>query len=152
MTKSKMLQSKYIFEKAMRYCAYQERSVSDVKKKLYEWKVRPEMANKVIKTLLEENFLDEERFARVFTGGKFRIKKWGKRKIIAALRAREIPDNIIQKGLEEIDEDEYIKTLISLIEKKKASLSKPQSQVNRSKVLNYALSRGFEKHLIFDYL
>ena len=93
----------YILDKARRYCAYQERCVFDLKNKLYEWKVRPDVSARIINTLEEENYLNEERFARVFAGGKFRIKKWGRNKIMAELRARKIPDLIIQIGLDEID-------------------------------------------------
>ena len=143
---------KYVYEKARGYCAYQERCVSEVKKKLYEWKVRPDVSQKIITTLEEENYLDEERFARVFAGGKFRIKKWGRNKIIAELRARRIPELIVQIGLEEIDEYEYIKTLRSLIEKKRSTFDDPGDITNRNKIYKFVLSRGFERHLILQHL
>ncbi len=142
----------YIFDKARRYCAYQERSVADLKKKLYEWKVRPEAARKIINRLEQENYLNEERFARMFAGGKFRIKKWGRNRIIAELRARQIPELVIQIGLEEIDEYEYIKTLRQIIEKKKTSFDDPECVSSKNKIYNFALSKGFEKHLILKYL
>ena len=126
--------------------------MSEVKKKLYEWKVRPEVSQKIITTLEEENYLDEERFARVFAGGKFRIKKWGRNKIIAELRARRIPELIVQIGLEEIDEYEYIKTLRSLIEKKRSTFDDPNDITNRNKIYKFVLSRGFERHLILQNL
>ena len=146
------IDQKYIYEKARSYCAYQERCVFEVKKKLYDWKVRPDVSQKIITTLEEENYLDEERFARVFAGGKFRIKKWGRNKIIAELRARRIPDLIVQIGLEEIDEYEYIRTLKSLIEKKRSTFSYPKDIINRNKIYKFVLSRGFERHLILKYL
>jgi regulatory protein len=141
----------YIMNKARRYCAYQERCVFDLKKKLYEWKVRPDVSAKIINTLEEENYLDEERFARVFCGGKFRIKKWGRNKIMAELRARKIPDLIIQIGLDEIDEHEYIKVLKETIDKKRSELGKPNDVVNKQKLFNFVLNRGFEKHLVLKY-
>ncbi|RLD38828.1 MAG: RecX family transcriptional regulator [Bacteroidetes bacterium] len=148
----KTTHTKYIFEKAKHYCAYQERSVFEVKNKLYLWKVRPEVARKIIKSLEEENYLNEERFARVFAGGKFRIKKWGRNKIIAGLRAKKISDPIIQIGLDEIDEYQYEKTLQEVIEKKKSSMDYQGSFNNRNKIFIFALSRGYEKHLILKYL
>ena len=148
----KALYSNYIIEKAKRYCAYQERSVSDVKLKLYEWRVKTNKVDKIIQTLLDENFLNEERFARLFASGKFRIKKWGKLKITAHLRAKMIHDYVILQALEEIDEEDYLNTLISLIAKKKLRMSEPESLSSRNKVLYYMLSRGFEKHLVFKYL
>ena len=146
------IEYKYVYEKARGYCAYQERCVSEVKKKLYEWKVRPDVSQKIITTLEEENYLDEERFVRVFAGGKFRIKKWGRNKIIAELRARRIPELIVQIGLEEIDEYEYIKTLRSLIEKKRSTFDDPNDITNRNKIYKFVLSRGFERHLILQNL
>ena len=148
----KTTHTKYIFEKAKHYCAYQERSVFEVKNKLYLWKVRPEVARKIIKSLEEENYLNEERFARVFAGGKFRIKKWGRNKIIAGLRAKKISDPIIQIGLDEIDDYQYEKTLQEVIEKKKSSMDYQGSFNNRNKIFIFALSRGYEKHLILKYL
>ena len=142
----------YVYEKARSYCAYQERCVWEVKNKLFEWKVRPEVAQKIINTLEEENYLNEERFARVFAGGKFRIKKWGRNKIISELRARRIPELIVQIGLEEIDEYEYEKTLHSLIEKKSKEFDNPKELVNRNKIYKFVLSRGFERNLIMKHL
>lgn len=144
----KATEHKYIYEKARRYCAYQERCVWDLKNKLYEWKVRPEVAQKIINTLEKENYLNEERFARVFAGGKFRIKKWGRNKISSELRARKIPELFVQIGLEEIDEYEYIKTLRALIEKKSKEFDDPKDVVNKNKIYNFVLSRGFEHDLI----
>ncbi|MDT8393008.1 MAG: regulatory protein RecX [Bacteroidales bacterium] len=142
----------YIFEKAKHYCAYQERCIADVRKKLVDWNVRPESIGKIIHLLLSEDYINEERFVRIFAGGKFRIKKWGRNKIYAALRARGIADNLIRLGLEEIDEEEYAQTLNALINKKKESLKDPASPDGRNKVIHYALSRGFERHLVFRYL
>lgn len=144
--------SNYIFEKAKNYCAYQERCIADVRKKLVDWKVNPESMNRIIHLLLSEDYINEERFARFFAGGKFRIKKWGRNKIYAALRAKGIPDILIHLGLDEIDEEEYAETLNALINKKKKSLKYPASPAGRNKVIHYALSKGFERHLVFRYL
>ena len=124
----------------------------ELKNKLHEWNVRPEVADKIIITLEAENYLDEERFARVFAGGKFRMKKWGKNKIIAELRVRKLPELIIQIGLDEINEFEYLKILKNIIEKKKAEFSEPDSFINRNKIYNFVVSKGYEKHLILKYL
>jgi len=144
--------STYLLNKARRYCAYQERCVYDLKKKLFEWKVRPEVANRIINTLEEENYLNEERFARVFAGGKFRIKKWGRNKIMAELRARKIPDLIIQIGLDEIDEHEYVKVLKDTIDKKISELGEIKSAGNKRKLYNFVLNRGFEEHLVLKFM
>ena len=146
------LQHKYILGKAKNYCAYQERSVFEMKNKLFEWKLRPDAIQKVINILEEENYLNEQRFARVFAGSKFRIKKWGRNKIIAELRARRVPDLMIQIGLEEINEYEYIKVLRETIEKKKLSFDNPDSTEVKQKIYNFALSRGFERFLILKHI
>jgi len=152
MAGNKDIQTRYIFEKARRYCAYQERSVFDMKQKLFEWNIRAEVAKKIITSLEDENYLNEERFARVYAGGKFRIKKWGRNKIIAALKAKRLPQLIIQIGLEEIDESEYLRTLKDFIDKKKNSFDMPDSVTARNKTYNCLVSRGYEKHLILKYL
>jgi regulatory protein len=148
----KALNTDYIIEKVKRYCAFQERCVFDVKKRLYEWKVNPQKSEKVIHKLLQENFVNEARFARVFVGGKFRIKKWGKIKITAQLRARKISEENIRLSMHEINEEDYINTLIQIMDKKRLSLKDPDNFTSKKKLVNYALSRGFEKDLIFKAL
>lgn len=148
----KNFQVNEIYDKAKRYCAYQERAVSDVVNKLRLWKVKQDTADRVIQALTDEEFLDDERYARVFASGKFRIKKWGKLKIRAELRSKRISDAIIQKALDEIDDAEYILVLQNTIAKKQVSLPEPKSPSGRNKVLNHALSRGFEQHLILRML
>jgi regulatory protein len=142
----------YILDKAKGYCAYQERCIADVRKKLSEWKVKTEAANKIIHQLQQEDYINEERYARVFAGGKFRIKKWGRKKIIASLRAKGIAEHHISIGLEEISEDDYLQALRSLIEKKRKSIKDPHSRTARNKLINYILSCGYESHLVFDNL
>jgi regulatory protein len=142
----------YILDKARHYCACQERCIYDVEMKMKQWKVRPALAAGIIKKLEEENFLNEERFARAFAGGKFRMKKWGRNKIIAALRAKKISGPAIQNALEDIDEQEYLKVLKKLIAEKKEKLSEPESIAAKNKIYNFAISRGFESPLILQHL
>ncbi|MEN8226071.1 MAG: regulatory protein RecX [Bacteroidota bacterium] len=152
MTASKGSHSDNILEKAKRYCAYQERAVSEVMKKLHEWKVKADNAGSIIEALREENFLDDERFATVFVSGKFSIKKWGRVKIRSELKLKKIPEEIIQKALGTINEEEYINALIAIIKKKKSSLADPENPGQRRKIINHALSKGYERHLIFKLL
>lgn len=142
----------YFMDKAKSYCAYQERCLSDIRKRLFDWRVNSQDAKKIIGQLIAEDFIDEGRFARIFTGSKFRIKKWGRKKIVAALRSKGIPDNIIEESLGEINEKDYHETLQLLISKKKSELKDTNPQVIRSKVVNFARSRGFEPDLIFKYI
>ena len=101
----------YLLHKAQQYCAYQERSLYEVKLKLTEWRAQEHVAEKIIKILREENYINEEQFAKSFAVGKFRQKQWGKNKIIFELKKKQIPDLIIQIGLQEIDETEYLNCL-----------------------------------------
>jgi regulatory protein len=142
----------YFLEKLRQYCACQERCTFDIEIKMKQWKVRPALAAGIIKKLEEENFLNEERFARAFAGGKFRMKKWGRNKIIAALRAKKISGPAIQNALEDIDEQEYLKVLKKLIAEKKEKLSEPESIAAKNKIYNFAISRGFESPLILQHL
>jgi regulatory protein len=139
-------------EKARQYCAYQERCISEVTKKLKEWDLETENIKSIITQLEKENYVDEDRFARVFAGGKFRIKKWGKNKITAALRMKKIPEECIQLGLKEIDDQEYIETMISIINKKKEEYNELDNVIIRNKLYNFVLSKGYEKHIILKYL
>lgn len=152
MVKASQERSDYLLEKAKHYCAIQERAASEVRKKLFEWKVRPDKINAILETLFKENYINELRFAKVFVSGKFRIKKWGRIKIKSELRARKISDHNIQLALQEIDEDEYLETLQDVINKKRSTLPEPLSYNNKAKVLNFAASKGYEKQLILELL
>ncbi len=98
------------------------------------------------------NYIDENRYARAFAGGKFRIKKWGRHKIRAEFRAKNIADEAIEAGLLEIDEDEYLGTLKKIIDQKKMEFIDTDNSINRNKIYTFALAKGFEKHLILIYL
>ena len=100
--------------KLMQYCAYRDRSHKEVEEKLREMRMIPAACEQIIIQLMQENFLNEERFARSFVRGKFRIKKWGRIKIKQELKFREISAPLIKIALTEIDEKEYLKTLTIL--------------------------------------
>ncbi|MEO8795403.1 MAG: regulatory protein RecX [Daejeonella sp.] len=138
--------------KAESFCAYQERAQQEVRNKLYEWGLYSNQVEQIISELIEDNFLNEERFAKSYVLGKFRIKKWGKIKIRQGLKLKKIGDKLISKSLNQIDGDDYIKTLETILEKKSAVLVEKDAFKKRYKLMNYALSKGFEKDLIFDVL
>ncbi len=99
--------------KLAQYCAYRDRSQKEVEDKLREMRMIPQACEQIIIELMREDFLNEERFARSFVRGKFRIKKWGKIKITQELKKKEISAPIIKLGLTEIDQAEYLKILES---------------------------------------
>lgn len=138
-----------LYFKAANYCAYQERSEQDVNQKLKQLEATSDEAQKIIDRLYDENFLNQERFAFSFTRGHFEYKKWGKLKISYALRSKGIPTALIEKALNQIEDETYRETLSKIILKKKDSLKKGLSkQEIAQKVWNFAASKGFESGLI----
>ena len=138
----------YILSKVRSFCAYQERCISEVEGKLREWKVGHKHAEKIIEQLIKEDYLDEERFARSFASGKFRINHWGKTKIIYELEKRQVPDLIIQIGLEEIDEAEYVETLKELLQRKNREISEKDPFKRKQKLIAFGAQKGYDYGLI----
>lgn len=133
-------------------CAYQERCHQEMRNKLYEWGLYPDAVENILANLITENFLNEERFAKAYAGGKFRIKKWGRIKIKIELKKRKLSDYCIKKGILEIDDKDYIKTLKEIIAKKSKEIKGGSLQVRNYKIVQYAASRGFEQDLIWDII
>ena len=149
--KRKVLTPDQAYAKIRQFCAFQERSHYEVKMKLSGYGISWADANPILSKLIEEGFLNEERFAAAFVGGKFRIKQWGRKKIEMELKKRHVSAYSISKALrEEIDLPAYEKTLMKLIEKKWTSLRAPGNTVfvKQSKTRQYLLMRGFEIDII----
>ena len=140
------------FLKMQNWCAYQERCQQDARNKLYEFGLWPDAVENIISSLIEANFLNEERFATQFVRGKHSIKKWGRIKIKMELKQKRVSEYCIKKGMQEIDETEYYNTLIKLIEVKKRLTSEKNPIKLKYKLMNYALSKGYEKDLVFDVI
>ena len=134
----------------MQYCAYRDRSQKEVEDKLLEMRMIPAAREEIIIKLMQENFLNEERFARSFVRGKFRIKKWGRYKIKQELKLREISSPIIKLAMTEIKESDYRSTLYSLAEKKLALLSEPDKFKLRKKLNDHLLRKGYEASLVYE--
>ena len=133
-----------------RYCAYQERCHKEVEKKLREMRMIPEAIDSIMGHLIQENYLNEERFARSFARGKFNIKKWGKNRIKNELKLRDISRFNVQLALKEIDEQDYFSTLDTLAKKRLAQLSEPNKAKKRKKLSDYLLYRGWESQLVYE--
>ena len=142
----------FLLAKMQNYCSYQERSFFDVKTKLISWNVQEKIMDKIISKLVDQDYLNEERYAKAFTGGKFRINKWGKNKIINELHKKQIPDIYIQIGINEIDDNEYFNTLKEIISKKDANLKIANQEKRMQKLANYAISRGFDRGIVWKVL
>jgi len=142
----------FLLAKMQNYCSYQERSFFDVKTKLISWNVQEKIMDKIISKLVDQDYLNEERYAKAFTGGKFRINKWGKNKIINELHKKQIPDIYIQIGINEIDDNEYFNTLKEIISKKDANLKIANQEKRMQKLANYAISRGYDRGIVWKVL
>lgn len=136
--------------KMERYCAYQERCHWEVSRKLREMRMIPAAADEIITHLIRENYLNEERFAKAYARGKFRVKHWGKIRITRELKQRQISAYCINSALKEIDENEYLESFHELAQKKADSLTSGSKQQRQKKFVDYLLYRGWESHLIFE--
>ena len=137
-----------VIKKMEYYCAYQERCHYDIEIKLKKYHLIPQAKEKVILHLREHNFLNEERFAKSFASGKFSIKKWGRLRIINALKFRQISNYLINEALSEISEQRYLDTFDEIPEKKWHSLQELDPLQKKKKMLSFLAYRGWEFQLI----
>lgn len=146
----KQLSKEQALQKLRHYCAYQERCHSEVKEKLYSFGLRKQEVEESISLLIEENYLNEERFAIHFAGGKFRMKQWGRVKIKYELKQKNVSEYCIRKAIQSIDEEAYQKTIHQLAAKKWKSIRGEGVNlfVKMGKTKNYLQQRGFEPLLI----
>ncbi|MGC4035526.1 MAG: regulatory protein RecX [Chitinophagaceae bacterium] len=144
----KRLTKEQALQKLKHYCGYQERCHSEVKTKLYELGVSKADHDEIIATLIEESYLNEERFAIAFAGGKFRMKQWGRVKIKYELKQKQVSEYNIKKALKEINEEAYQETLNKLAEEKYVDLKSEQWLVRKRKTMDFLLQKGFEPALI----
>ncbi|GAB3707506.1 regulatory protein RecX [Spirosoma flavus] len=138
--------------KGAMFCAYQERTQQEVRDRLKEWGIWGDDAEEVIALLIEQNYLNEERFAKTFAGSKFRVKGWGKRKIKQHLQQRGIAGYNLDQAMKEIASDDYKSTLTDLLDRKRRSIRDDNPLVVKQKLVRYALSKGYESDLIFAVL
>lgn len=139
-------------QKARHYCAYQERSHSETRRKIMGFGLRGREAEELLSRLIEEGYLNEERFATAFAGGRFRVKRWGRIRIIHELRARGVAESNIRKALEAIGDEDYLQTLGLLARKKWSELASLEGSPRErtAKVMAHLVARGFEGNLVRD--
>lgn len=138
--------------KIQRYCAYQERSHKEVRNKLFEYGLFASQVDELLSRLITDGFLNEERFAKAFAGGKFRMKKWGRLKIKNELEFMGLTKNCIQRGLNEIEQADYRTTLKTLLKKKSAAVQETNLFKKRDKIARYAIGKGYEPELVWEYV
>lgn len=132
------------------YCAYQDRCHKEVAQKLREMGMIPAAIDQILGHLIQENYLNEERFAKSYARGKFNIKKWGKRRIINELKKRDVSSYNIKTALQEIEDADYLATLDLLAKKRLEAISENNIQKRRKKLADYLLYRGWESHLVYE--
>jgi len=138
--------------KLQKYCAYQERCHKEVRSKLLTLKVYGDELEEIISELIDDNFLNEERYACTYARGKFRMKKWGRNKIKQSLKFNYVSTYCIKKAMEEIDEEEYLTTLKAILQKQIEKNAKYKDIVARHKAIQYAISRGYEASIVYDQI
>ncbi|TKK69908.1 RecX family transcriptional regulator [Ilyomonas limi] len=136
------------WQKIKHYCAYQERSHYEAKQKLYSFGLYKNEVEDLLSKLIEEDYLNEERFAEQFAGGKFRMKHWGKIKITHELKQKQVSAYNIRRALQAIADADYVTTLYKLAETKWKQLQGEQYIVRQVKATNYLMQKGFEPALI----
>ena len=146
----KFLTPNEAFEKAKKYCAFQERSHSEVRTKLLNFGLRGNDLEQVMVNLIEAGFLNEERFASAFAGGKFRMKNWGKKKIEQELKRKGVSSYLINKAVNELKDDDYKKTLNRLLEKKATTLHDRNLFTKKQKLSNFLIGKGYEPKEVFQ--
>jgi regulatory protein len=146
----KILTKEQAFQKLKHYCGYQDRCHSEVKTKGYSLGLRKTDVEELVSKLIEEDYLNEERFAKLYASGKFRIKQWGRIKIKSELKQKRVSEYCINKALKEINENEYLSVLNKLAKKKWNSVTGKGINlfVKMTKTRNFLLSRGYEFELI----
>lgn len=140
------------FLKASYYCSLSEHCIQKAREKLVQWETPKEFIDPIIEKLLEEDYINEERFARAFVKDKFRFNHWGRIKISTHLRALGISSENIATAMQEIGDEEYAKMLDEIVEKKRKSIKNGTDYEIRAKLLRHALSRGFEYEIIASKL
>ncbi|MDP6908781.1 MAG: regulatory protein RecX [Flavobacteriales bacterium] len=135
-------------QKMQKYCAYQERSHKDVNQKMWDLKIPMELRDDILLNLIQQNFLNEERFARAYVRGKFKIKKWGRNKIIKGLKQHQVQKKCIQLALQEIDEELYLQILKEVLTQKSDRLKEKNAWKRRGSLYRFATQRGFESAFV----
>ena len=137
-------------DKAQKYCSKQETCISGIKKKLDQWGINTAFHERIQKDLEAEKFIDETRYASLFVKEKFRLNQWGIIKIHQTMKAKQIPEYIISEAINEISEDEYIKTLEKIMKQKLRNIKAGNKFEQKGKLYRYAASKGYENDKIME--
>ncbi|MFD2892071.1 regulatory protein RecX [Flavobacterium chuncheonense] len=152
MKKNNTLTLNDIKNKLEHYCAYQERCYKEVEDKLFSFNLNQEEKETILISLIENNFINEERFAKSFVRGKHHYKNWGKVRIVNELKFRNISSRLIETALKEIDSDLYFNHFNQLADKQWENLKEPKGQKRNKKFVDFLIRKGYESQFIYDKL
>ena len=143
---------KNLIEQLKSYCAIQERCSNDIVTKMKSWRITNKNQNKILEILIQEDFINDKRYSKSFCRGKFRIKKWGKIKIVNELKRKNINPTTIISSLNEISDMDYFKELDTQFNKKKQSITTLNYYEKKKKIANYLIGKGYESNLVWEKL
>ena len=148
----KEISAQSALSKVMFICSRQEKCCFDIRKKLRDWNLSYDDQDEIIQTLIEEKFLNEERYTNFYVRDKFRFNKWGKIKISHHLKQKQIPENLIDNALDQINEKDYKESLVDILSHKIKSIKEDDPYQLRAKLYRFAQGRGFESHLALNFI
>ena len=138
--------------KAMNLCSQREYCIEDIRGKLASWGIENDDAERILEILIKENFINETRYASAFVRDRFKYNKWGKVKIVAHLKAKNIPGEVIRQAIDSIDNEQYFKFIRELINGHRRTIKAKNQYDLKAKLLRYGLSKGFESSLLYEIL
>ncbi len=143
---------KQAYSKMAQLCSRSEQCSTDIRKKIMAYEIVEEIVDEIIDKLIEEKFLDDERYVRAYVNDKFKINKWGKLKMRHYLHAKGLSNEVIEKGLDCIDEEKYKNLLIKTMKAKAKTIKNKNKFEKMGQIIRFTQSRGFEPELIHRYM
>ena len=152
MTNQRIYNINIALDRLKKYCAIQDRCQQDITKKMQHWGLMQDSQDHILEILIQEGYVNELRYAKSFCRGKFKIKKWGRIKIIYELQKKDISEICIKQGLEEIDETTYHNELEKIYKKRKNNIIEANSFIRKKKIAKFLIDKGYESNLVWDKL
>ena len=150
MTNNRVYDINIAIERLKKYCSVQDRCQQDIIKKIKHWGLTKNSQDHILEILIQESYIDELRYAKSFCRGKFNIKKWGRNKIKYELKNKNISNNCILEGLNEIDEFSYLETMEKIYKKKKENILEKNIFIKNNKIASFLINKGYESNLVWD--
>ena len=152
MTNNRVYDIKIAIERLKKYCSIQDRCQQDVIKKIKNWGLTKNSQDYILEILIQESYIDELRYTKSFCRGKFNIKKWGRNKIKYELKKKNISNNCILEGLNEIDEPSYLETMEKIFKNKQENKLEKNIFIKNNKIASFLINKGYESNLVWDII